>query len=90
MKLPELYYVAIHKLVDKPVDNYKEEDKVKGKVCCKNCKFFRPARKKGIGECRRFPPVPYTEHWSKNDEWRFPVVKDRDWCGEFKEKEEEN
>ena len=44
-------------------------------MVCIDCKFYVPFRTgNDKGECRRYPP-------DNNNE--FPVVKDKDWCGEF-------
>ena len=51
---------------------------------CSECKFF-DSRGKGSGSiCRRHAPSTVRYAHSPYIEW--PVVKDDDWCGEFKHK----
>lgn len=55
---------------------------------CENCKFaFDPWKERGDKpfECRRFPPIHRSEFASFGDQ--FPGVNEKDFCGEFVRKE---
>ena len=67
---------------------------MKPKVCA-NCQFYFPAH----SECRRYPRTyvrysySYTDYdniaYDIDDASKFPFADVDDWCGEFKEKEDE-
>lgn len=44
---------------------------------CENCMFWR-AVNDGIGECRRYPPVPVAQGGSL-----LPLTRPGEWCGEY-------
>ncbi len=67
-------------------------------MACARCIFFTNANYIGVGQCRRFPPIPIafvtgngsgslitTEIKNRN-----PEVNESHWCGEFREKEKDN
>lgn len=61
---------------------------------CAACYYFSSPqmstmREIKTGKCRRFPPQVTRYHY-KNDvveEYAWPVVRARDWCGEYSEAE---
>ena len=50
---------------------------------CVGCEYFRRnGHSAGAGECRRYPAVVFeSKAWG---EW--PLVRDDNWCGEYKAK----
>lgn len=52
---------------------------------CSECKFFEP--KVGLGQCRKYSPMPILYDDSRNDAPEhvivWPSVNEDDWCGEF-------
>ena len=48
---------------------------------CKTCRFWLPSETSVAGDCRRFPPV-----FVIDEMFRFPVMMDHGWCGEWKGK----
>ena len=60
-------------------------------VQCGTCCYFRPG--KGQGHCHRYPPGVPVYHvrdvtgsvvpLSGPDTTTFPIVNDREWCGEY-------
>lgn len=60
---------------------------------CSNCEYFeRYTDDSMAGQCRRFPPQVYPEHPDRTNRranQKFPEVHEDDWCGEFKQKDEE-
>lgn len=68
---------------------------------CENCRFWdessqtdghgikhaRPGERIDMGECRRYPPVVFTDEPMGYDQTeRLPRTNGDDWCGEFQEK----
>lgn len=55
---------------------------------CGNCKFQRITKDR-VGVCAKYAPRPsiYSEYSYFSPSW--PVVDDKDWCGEFEEYEAE-
>ena len=60
---------------------------------CEECQFFKefPEPLDGFGECRRSPPVLIERLIGRQGGHRdflagtaFPVVSDREWCGEWR------
>ncbi len=49
---------------------------------CDKCEWWVGVE--GFGDCRKLPPRILTDVTSV-----FPITEDSDWCGEFKEKEQE-
>ncbi len=47
---------------------------------CDGCRFFADERSlaDGLGLCRRYPPMD-----APPGEYRHPLVRDDDWCGEY-------
>lgn len=64
---------------------------------CEHCQYFQVELSEGplpgdrlVGHCRRFPPTagrqtPAKHGATKDDVSHFPVVRGKDWCGEFQE-----
>jgi hypothetical protein len=53
---------------------------------CENCKFAKLANDKSCYLCRRYPPQIFTDkRWIR---FHSPKMKNDDWCGEYKEKED--
>lgn len=51
---------------------------------CGACRYFRPVDAP-TGTCHRYPPAFAGENSPREtDHWRFPVVSNRAWCGEFR------
>ena len=50
---------------------------------CKHCIYFQLNGQAG-GSCHRFPPAFAGESSPREDHhWRFPIVSELSWCGEF-------
>lgn len=55
---------------------------------CKDCKYWdrqNCSSEKGIGSCRKLPPIVKVDDYG-NDYWHWPITCSDDWCGEFKDK----
>lgn len=50
-------------------------------VCCKNCVFYENSKYEGEGTCRRDPPAILESR--NTQKGFFPIVLEKDWCGEF-------
>jgi hypothetical protein len=58
---------------------------------CKNCKYYKPKYGfEGSGYCKRYPPkiIQFTEYQRISIKILQPVVSEKGWCGEWKEREE--
>lgn len=51
-------------------------------VNCMSCRYFRE-HDKTVGACHRFPPQFGGETPRDTHRWRFPIVVQHSWCGEF-------
>lgn len=52
------------------------------KECCYNCIYHDDPK----GVCKRYPPQVVRHPKIDEIAYRLPLVKDKDWCGEFKRK----
>ena len=52
-------------------------------MCCKNCRFFSDQYGTG-GYCKRYPPTPVGLDEDNSVAYCNPMVRNEDWCGEFK------
>lgn len=61
---------------------------------CSTCKYFVPPKRypdAKLGECRWGPPQHYineNENGFKFHEVIFPLVNDKMWCGQYKQRDE--
>lgn len=54
---------------------------------CKACKFYQGEAREYAGFCRRYPPKQFIEPEATEENsaiFSFPIVDEKDWCGEFK------
>ena len=50
---------------------------------CSDCHYFQPTEHTS-GACHRYPPAFAGDHSPREDHrWRFPLVSELSWCGEF-------
>jgi len=57
-------------------------------ITCAHCRYFRSIDRT-TGTCHRFPPAFAGNHSPREDHhWRFPMVNNQAWCGEFVEADE--
>jgi hypothetical protein len=51
-------------------------------INCQSCRYFRE-HDRTIGACHRFPPQFAGDMPREAHRWRFPLVMQHAWCGEF-------